>query len=92
MVVDNGYMCKKCNKIYHQSKHNLPIYCKKCGADLIDERYYYNLIEHHGEIVETRKTNLFGGYDYVKTILNDNVQRVKIRRKFLFFWELFKEL
>lgn len=92
MVVDSGYMCKKCNKIYHQSKHNLPIYCNKCGEDLVEERYYYNLIvDYFGNTVETRDTNLFGGYDYVRTVLTNNIEEVKIKRKFLFWWELFNK-
>ena len=91
MVVDSGYVCKKCGKIYHKSKSTLPNYCKKCGEDLVDERYHYNLTEHYGMVVETRDTNMFGGYDYVKTILTDNVERVKIKRKLLFWWELFDE-
>ena len=89
MVIDSGYMCKKCGKIYHRSEQDIPIYCKKCGEDLVKERYWYNLTEHHGKVVETRATNIFGGYDYVKTILTDNAKRVKIKRKFLFLWELF---
>lgn len=91
MVVDSGYMCKKCKKIYHKSKSNLPIYCKKCGEDLVNDRYYYNLTERYGMVVETRDTNMFGGYDYVKTILTDNAERVKIKRKLLFWWELFNK-
>lgn len=89
MVVDKGYMCKKCGKIYHASKNNLPMYCKKCGEDLVKERYLYNLIERDGETVETRDTNMFGGYDYVKTTLTDNVKNVIIQKKFLFGWKLF---
>lgn len=91
MIVDSGYMCKKCKKIYRKSKSNLPIYCKKCGEDLVKERYWYNLTEHFGEVVETRDTNIFGGYDYVKTTLTDDVERVKIKRKFLFWWELLEK-
>ena len=90
MKISSGYMCKKCNKIYHKSKENLPKYCVCCGEDLIKERYLYNLIEYRGEAVETKSTNMFGGYDYIKTTLTDNIERVKIRRK-LFGWELFKE-
>lgn len=90
MVIDSGYMCKKCKKVYHKSKSNLPIYCNKCGEDLVEERYYYNLIvDYFGNTVETRDTNLFGGYDYIKTVLTNNIEEVKIRRKFLFWWELF---
>lgn len=89
MVVDMGYRCKNCGKIYHQSERDLPIYCKKCGEDLVEERYWYNLVEYHGRVVETRETNLFGGYDYVKTILTDNIERIKIKRKFLLWWEPF---
>lgn len=89
MVVDSGYMCEKCKKIYHKSQSNLPKYCKKCGEDLVKERYLYNLMKYHGEVVETKDTNMFGGYDYVKTILTDSVKKVKLRRKFLFSWELF---
>lgn len=90
MVVDSGYKCKKCSKVYHKSKQNMPIYCKKCGEDLVRERYLYNLTEYRGEVVETRDTNMFGGYDYVKTTLTDSAERVKLRRKFLFWWELFE--
>lgn len=89
MVIDTGFMCKKCNKIYHKSKQNMPIYCKKCGEDLVRERYLYNLTEHRGEVVETRDTNMFGGYDYIKTTLTDSAERVKLRRRFL-RWELFE--
>lgn len=89
MVVDDGYMCKKCGKIYHKSERDMPVYCKGCSEALVKERYWYNLIECYGEIVETRDTNLFGGYDYVKTTLTDSVKRVKIKRKFPFGWELF---
>lgn len=91
MVIDNGYMCKNCKKIYRKSKANLPAYCTKCGEDLVQTRYWYNLTEQLGKIVETKDTNIFGGYDYVKTILSDNVEHVKIKRKFLFWWELFNK-
>lgn len=90
MKISNGYMCKKCNKVYHKSKNDLPKYCVGCGEDLVNERYLYNLIEYKGDVVETKNTNMFGGYDYIKTTLTDNVERVKLRRK-LFGWELFKE-
>lgn len=90
MVVDSGFMCKKCGKVYHTKEQYLPIYCKKCGEDLVDKRYSYNLTKHNGKIVETRESNIFGGYDYVKTVLSDNVARVKLRRKALFFWRLFR--
>ena len=45
MVVDSGYICKKCGKIYRKTKSTLPNYCKKCGEDLVEERYWYNLIK-----------------------------------------------
>lgn len=90
MVIDTGYICKKCGKIYHKTIRGLPTYCKKCGADLIKEDYLYNLIEQNGKVVETRCTNIFGGYDYHKITASDNVEKVKLRRKYLFFWELFK--
>ena len=67
MTVDTGYKCKKCNKVYHKSKSDLPIYCKGCGEELVKERYCYNLTEYRGKAVETRDTNMFGGYDYIKT-------------------------
>ena len=35
------------------------------------------------------KRNLFGGYDYIKILLTDNLKMVRIKRKFLFFWEYF---
>ena len=38
--------------------------------------------------METRETNIFGGYDYVKTTLTKNIKRVKIKKK-VFGWELF---
>ena len=88
MIVDSGYVCKKCGKIYHKNKQDIPIYCKKCGEDLVEERYSYNLIEYRGEVVETRETNIFGGYDYVKNTLTKNIKRVKIKKK-VFGWELF---
>ena len=37
MIVDSGYVCKKCGKIYHKNKQDIPIYCKKCGEDLVEE-------------------------------------------------------
>ena len=89
MVVESGYMCKKCKKIYRKSERDIPHYCNKCGEDLVKERYWYNLIDHYGCVIETRNSNIFGGYDYVKTILTDNIEKVKIKRKFLFWWELF---
>ena len=89
MTVDAGYKCKKCNKVYHKSKSDLPIYCKGCGEELVKERYCYNLTEYRGKAVETRDTNMFGGYDYIKTTLTDSAERVKIRRRFL-RWELFE--
>lgn len=89
MTVDVGYKCKKCNKVYHKSKSDLPIYCKGCGEELVKERYWYNLTEYQGEVVETRDTNMFGGYDYIKTTLTDNAERVKLRRRFL-RWKLFE--
>lgn len=90
MKIDKGFMCGTCNKIYHKEEQNLPHYCTKCGEDLVERRYWYNLMEYHGEVVETRDTNMFGGYDYVKTILSPNAKPVKIRRRFL-KWELFYE-
>ena len=89
MTVDAGYKCKKCNKVYHESKSDLPIYCKGCGEELVKERYWYNLTKYRGEVVETRDTNMFGGYDYIKTTLTDSAERVKIRRRFL-RWKLFE--
>ena len=87
-MVDIGYKCKKCNKIYHKEKTKLPFYCQKCGEDLIKEKYFYNLTKNYwGDIVETIETNMFGGYDYVKIVLTDNVEKVKIKRK-LFGWKL----
>ena len=92
MVVDSGYICKKCGKIYRKTKSTLPNYCKKCGEDLVEERYWYNLMrDYYGKVVETKDTNMFGGYDYVKTTLTDNVEKVKIKRKFLFWWEVFSQ-
>ena len=90
MVVDKGYMCKTCGKIYHKQMQDMPIYCKKCGQDLVEERYFYNLIEYRGMVVETREENIFGGYDYVKTTLTKNVKEVKIKKRF-FGWELFNK-
>lgn len=87
MVIDTGYVCKKCGKVYHKSKQNLPNYCKKCGCDLVHERYLYN-ITRDGR--ETRDTNMFGGYDYVKTILTQNAVPVKLVRKWM-RWEVFEE-
>ena len=59
------------------------------GEELVKERYWYNLTEYRGKVVETRDTNMFGGYDYIKTTLTDSAERVKIRRRFL-RWELFE--
>lgn len=91
MVVDSGYMCKKCKKIYHKSESNLPIYCKKCGEDLVESRCLYNLVDLGGDIIETRTENMFGGYDYIRTTFTNNVEKVKIKRKFLFWWTLFNK-
>ena len=84
MIVRMGYKCKKCGKIYAKTKHTLPVFCKKCGADLILERYYYNRTRF-GE--ETRETNMFGGYDYVKSELSELAIPVKIKKNFL-RWEV----
>lgn len=92
MYVDDGYRCKKCGRLYHKSKSRLPIYCGGCGAELVKEKYSYNLtIDMFGKVVETAATNAFGGYDYVKTVLSENVEKVKLKRSLLFFWELFQE-
>lgn len=92
MYVDDGYRCKKCGRLYHKSKSRLPIYCNSCGAELIKEKYSYNLTtDMFGKVVETRATNMFCGYDYVKTVLSENVEKVKLKRSWLFFWELFHE-
>lgn len=93
MVIEYGYCCKKCKKIYHKSKQNLPMFCKKCGEELIDERYWYNLTRDcFGRIVETKESNLFGGYDFVKTTLTNNVEKCLVKRKFLFWWEYYKTI
>lgn len=84
MIVRTGYQCKKCGKIYVKNKYNLPCFCKKCGADLISERYWYNLTRT-GE--ETRETNMFGGYDYTKSEVSELAIPVKIKKKFL-GWEV----
>lgn len=92
MYVDDGYRCKKCGRLYHKSKSRLPIYCNGCGAELIKQKYGYNLTtDRRGNVVETRATNMFCGYDYVKIVLAENVEEVKLRRSWLFFWELFQE-
>lgn len=92
MVIERGYVCKKCGKVYHKTKMDLPIYCTKCGEDLVSEKYGYNLtVNLFGNTVETRDTNMFGGYDYIRIVLTDNVERVKLKRKFLFLWEVFDE-
>lgn len=54
---------------------------------MVHERYLYN-ITRDGR--ETRDTNMFGGYDYVKTILTQNAVAVKLVRK-LMRWEVFEE-
>ena len=84
MIVRMGYKCKKCGKIYAKTKHTLPIFCNKCGAELILKRYNYNLTPC-GE--ETRKTNMFGGYDYIKSEVSELSVPVKIKKKFL-GWEV----
>lgn len=84
MSVRTGYQCKKCGKIYAKNKYNLPCFCKKCGADLISERYWYNLTRS-GE--ETRETNMFGGYDYIKSQVSELAIPVKIKKNFL-RWEV----
>ena len=92
MYVDDGYRCKKCGRLYHKSKSRLPIYCNGCGAELIKQKYGYNLTtDRRGNVVETRATNMFCGYDYVKIVLAENVEEVKLKRSLLFFWELFQE-
>ena len=92
MHVDDGYRCKKCGRLYHKSKSRLPIYCNGCGTELVKERYSYNLTtDMFGKVVETTATNAFGGYDYVKIVLAENVEEVKLKRSWLFFWELFQE-
>ena len=92
MYVDDGYRCRKCGRLYHKSKSRLPIYCNGCGAELIKQKYSYNLTtDMFGKVVETATTNAFGGYDYVKTVLSENVEEVKLKRSLLFFWELFQE-
>ena len=89
MKVDLGYQCKTCEKCYHSSKHFLPKYCKKCGEDLVIDRFRYNIrIGYDGMPVETRETNEWGGYNYIHTDLSDHVEEVKLRRKFLFWWVL----
>lgn len=87
MKVDTGYVCRKCGKVYHKRKKNLPLYCKKCGSDLVEERYYYNLTQ---DGMETRESNVFGGYDYIKTILTENAAKTKIVRRWM-KWKVFKE-
>lgn len=84
MIVKRGYKCKKCGKIYAKNKYNLPCFCKKCGTDLIQERYYYNLTRL-GE--ETRGTNIFGGYDYIKSEVSELAVPVKIKKIF-WRWEV----
>ena len=92
MYIDDGYRCKKCGRLYHKSKSRLPIYCDGCGTELVKERYSYNLTtDKYGDVVETRETNAFLGYDYLKIVLSDNVESVKLKRNWLFFWELFQE-
>ena len=84
MKVKIRYKCDKCGKIYAKNKHSLPIFCKKCGAELITQRYWYNLTRT-GE--ETRETNMFGGYDYIKSEVSDLVVPVKIKKK-IWGWEV----
>lgn len=94
MAVHDGYMCKKCNKVYRFHETSVPVYCDRCGADLVEDRYMYNLkittdyTTGEEKLVETRESNIFGGYDCTKTIFTENVKVVKIRRKNLFFWEV----
>lgn len=91
MKVEYGYKCVKCGKIYRGTEDDLPMFCKKCGETLVKKRYKYNLtMDRYGEVVETGDTNMFGGYDYIKTILVDsNVMKVKIRRQ-CFKWIVMK--
>ena len=82
-------ICVKPVERYTTNRNETYLYiAKKCGQDFVEERYFYNLIEYRGNVVETRSTNFFGGYDYVKTTLTKNIERVKIKKKF-FGWELF---
>ena len=53
-------------------------------SDLIQERCYYNLTRL-GE--ETRETNIFGGYDYVKSEVSELAVPVKIKKIF-WRWEV----
>ena len=68
MIIDDGYM-------YHKSTQDIPIYCNKCGENLVEERYRCNSL--------ARTT--------VKTTLTINTEKVKIRRYFLLWWKLFTD-
>lgn len=87
MKVDYGFVCKKCGKTYHKEAQNLPKFCKKCGCDLVEDMYLYNLDKDGNEVYST---NMFGGYDYVKTLFTDNAVKTKLRRKML-RWVVFEE-
>ena len=87
MKADLGYRCKTCGKCYHKEDTRLPRYCKKCGEDLVEDRYWYNLVtDYNGNPVETHESNMFGGYEYIHVELTDSVEEIKLRRKFLFWW------
>ena len=91
MIVDSGYKCKKCNKVYHRTDWNLPKYCRGCGADLVEKRYLYNLrMDYDGKVYETTDDNMWGGYDYRKVILTKNIEKTKLRWH-LFKWKIFEE-
>lgn len=93
-MIDDGYKCKGCGKIYRKNKYALPAYCKKCGAELIDERYGYNLIanpRNRRMTMETRETNMFGGYDYIKAVTTKMALPIRVKRKWFGWVELKKE-
>ena len=46
-------------------------------------------MEYRGKVVETQESNVFGGYDHIKTVLTESVAEVKLRRRW-FVWELFE--
>lgn len=82
MRVAMGYICKSCNKVYCKMSDTLPVYCKRCGTTLVEKRYGYCRTAS-GEV--SLSTNIWGGYDYSKTVLSNDAVKVKIRRK-LFRW------
>lgn len=82
MKIDTGYVCKKCGKVYHKKKENLPRYCTKCGCIL--SKVHFGYMTNY----ESGITTIYD--DYSNEYLTENVVRVKLVRKWL-RWKVFEE-